>query len=107
MLFDDQHMEGLVARSFLSIRSVFHSFRLPVQRYDFFRYLVVYRLGGFYFDLDVFLANGVEGLLSSSCVFPFEALTINGFLRKTYAMDWEVGTYAFGAVAGHPFSERS
>jgi hypothetical protein len=30
-------------------------------------------------------------------------LGINRFLSEEYGMDWEVGNYAFGAAAGHPF----
>ncbi len=90
-------------KNFPEYRSIFDSFRVPIQRYDFFRYLAVYHFGGFYFDLDVFLASGLADLLDFGCVFPFEELTINVFLRREYGMDWEIGNYAFGAAAGHPF----
>jgi hypothetical protein len=103
LLFDDNKMEEFIKDNFPEYRSLFRSFRFHIQRYDFFRYLAVYRLGGFYFDTDVFLASNLSELLSSACVFPFEALTINPLLREEYKMDWEVGNYAFGAVAGHPF----
>jgi hypothetical protein len=64
----------------------------------------VYRLGGFYLDLDVLLTAGLSDLRSSSCVFPFEGLTFSRLLRDA-GMDWEIGNYAFGATAGHPFLE--
>ena len=80
-------------------------FRFPIQRYDFFRYLAVYRHGGFYFDLDVMLASGLSDLLEFGCVFPFEGLTLSDYLRNHHKMDWEIGNYAFGAAAGHPFLE--
>jgi hypothetical protein len=51
----------------------------------------------------VFLASSLEDLLEFSCVFPFEHLSIHRFLWKEYGMDWEIGNYAFGAAAGHPF----
>jgi hypothetical protein len=37
-------------------------------------------------------------------VFPFEGLTFSELLRS-HGMDWEIGNYAFGAAAGHPFLE--
>ena len=86
-----------------NIERYFIRFAVPIQRYDFFRYLAIYHLGGFYFDMDVFLASGLSDLLDFGCVFPFEELTINMFLREQYGMDWEIGNYAFGAAAGHPF----
>jgi mannosyltransferase OCH1-like enzyme len=82
---------------------VFDAFPVRIQRYDFFRYLAVYHFGGFYFDTDVFLASSLEDLLGFSCVFPFEELSLHSFLNEEYGMDWEIGNYAFGAAAGHPF----
>jgi hypothetical protein len=103
LFFDDADVERFVCEEFPEYRSVFNRFPIPIQRYDFFRYLVVFRLGGFYLDLDVFLASGLDELCANSCVFPFEELTVHTFLRRQYEMDWEVGNYAFGASAGHPF----
>jgi len=105
LFFDNEGVERFVDREFPQFRTVFDAFRYPIQRYDFFRYLAVYRYGGFYFDLDVLLASGLSGLLESGCVFPFEGLTFSRFLRDTHDMDWQIGNYAFGAAAGHPFLE--
>jgi hypothetical protein len=103
VLFDDVRMADFIDQHFAEYRRVFESFRRPIQRYDFFRYLAIYRLGGFYFDMDVLLASNVSELLEFGCVFPFEELTLHSFLHKEYGMDWEIGNYAFGAAAGHPF----
>jgi len=103
LFFDDERMNIFIDGEFPEYRAVFDSFRFPIQRYDFFRYLAVYRYGGFYFDLDVILASGLSSLLELGCVFPFEAITLNDFLRVHLNMDWEIGTYAFGAAPGHPF----
>lgn len=103
MFFDDRQVEEFIDKEFPEYRSVFDAFPVRIQRYDFFRYLAVYRYGGFYLDMDVFLALSLSELLEFGCVFPFEALTINTYLREKHEMDWEVGNYAFGAAAGHPF----
>jgi len=103
LFFDDKRIDDFINRHFSEYRSLFHSFRFPIQRYDLFRYLAIYHFGGFYLDLDVFLVKSLSDLLKFCCVFPFEELTINAFLRKEYGMDWEIGNYAFGAAAGHPF----
>jgi inositol phosphorylceramide mannosyltransferase catalytic subunit len=105
MFFDDAQVEEFIDAEFPQYRPVFDSFSAPIQCYDLFRYLAVYHFGGFYFDTDVFLASGLEELLEFSCVFPFEHLSIHSFLCEEYGMDWEVGNYAFGAAAGHPFLE--
>ncbi|MDR3724606.1 MAG: glycosyltransferase [Terracidiphilus sp.] len=103
LFFDNAAVQQFVDSEFPEYRAVFDGFRYPIQRYDFFRYLAVYRLGGFYFDFDVLLAKSLEPLLSSGCVFPFEQISLNPGLRAVYGMDWELGNYAFAASAGHPF----
>lgn len=100
--FDNDDVEQFIDREFPEYRRTFDSFTFPIQRYDFFRYLAVYRLGGFYLDLDVLLATGLSSLCARGCVFAFEGLTLSELLRSR-GMDWEIGNYAFGAAAGHPF----
>lgn len=101
--FDDSQVAEFMAAESAENQAVFATFTRKIQRFDFFRYLAVYRLGGFYFDLDVFLWSSLDPLLDSNCVVPFEELTLNRYLRTECGTDWEVGNYAFGAGAGHPF----
>ena len=103
LFFDEQKRQAFIDQEYPQYRAAFDAFAFPIQRYDFFKYLAVSRYGGFYFDLDILLASGLSELLDSGCVFPFERITINTYLRKHYGMDWEIGNYAFGAAAGHPF----
>jgi len=103
LFFDDADVDRFVDRHFPQYRAVFDGFPFRIQKYDFFRYLAVYHHGGFYFDLDIFLARGVGDLCDHSCVFPFEELSRHSYLNAAYGMDWEIGNYAFGAAAGHPF----
>lgn len=100
--FDDRAVADFVASEFAEHVRVFEGFRFPIQKYDFFRYLAVFRLGGFYFDLDVLLAHSVSSLCEHRCVFPFEGLTFSRLLRNQ-GMDWELGNFAFGAAPGDPF----
>jgi inositol phosphorylceramide mannosyltransferase catalytic subunit len=101
--FDDDDVDRFVEREFPQYRALFHAFPFPIQRYDFFRYLAVYRYGGFYLDLDVLLASSLSGLAHLGCVFAFDDLNVSRFLRRRHGMDWTIGNYAFGAHAGHPF----
>lgn len=101
--FDDARVASFVATEFPEHAEVFAAFPRAIQRVDFFRYLAVYRLGGFYFDLDVFLSRPLTPLLAHEAVFPFEELTLNRHLRAVHGLDWELGNYAFGAEPGHPF----
>ena len=101
--FDNEQVAAFMRDEFPEYLNVFDNFPHPIQRYDFFRYLAIYRLGGFYLDLDVFLARSLTPLLEFECVLPFEELTLSAVLRGKYGIDWEAGNYAFGAAPGHPF----
>lgn len=101
--FDDAEVNRFIDERFPQHRRIFDAFPHKIQRFDFFRYLAVYHLGGFYFDLDVFLSKPLDDLLGSTCVFPFEEISLNHHLRKTHGIDWEIGNYAFGAVPGCDF----
>src|SRR5262245_29721922 len=67
--FDDQRVNAFIHQEFPQYRAIFEGFPIRIQRFDFFRYLAVFRYGGFYFDLDVFLATDLRELLGSGCVF--------------------------------------
>jgi mannosyltransferase OCH1-like enzyme len=101
--FDDDEVRRFVAQEFPRYQAVFDSFPRAIQRFDFFRYLTVFRFGGFYFDLDVLLWQGLADLSRHQCVFPFEELTLNRYLRKHHGIDWEIGNFGFGAAAEDPF----
>jgi hypothetical protein len=103
LFFDDAQVESFVRGEFPEYWPAFNSFRFRIQRYDFFRYLAIYRFGGFYFDLDVLLASGLSILAEHGCVFPFEGLTVSRYMRGELGMDWLIGNYAFGAAPGHGF----
>lgn len=103
LFFDDAAIAAFLDREYPQYKQTFASFRHHIQRFDFFRCLAVYHYGGFYFDLDVLLAVPLRELLTESCVFTFEQLSINRYLRTKYGLDYEIGNYAFGAAAGHPF----
>ena len=81
LYFDDGDIRRFVSAEFPQYQAVFDGFPRTIQRIDFFRYLAVFRFGGFYFDLDVFLSESLSRLLDCGCVFPFEELTANRFLR--------------------------
>jgi len=102
LFFDDAEVTAFVQRNFLNIVRFSRAF-LSNPKIRFLSVPGGISSGRFYFDLDVLLATGLQELLTRSCVFPFEELTMNQCLRRQYAMDWEIGNYAFGAAADHSF----
>src|SRR5687767_10549080 len=103
VFFDDDKIEEFLERDGAEYRDYYYALPPTIQRFDFLRYLAIDALGGFYLDLDVYLARPLDPLRDHSCVFPFEELTISEYLRRQHDWDWEIGNYAFGAEPGHPF----
>ena len=101
--FGDAEIETFIEKYFPQYSAAYHSFRFNIQRFDFFRYLAVYQLGGFYLDLDVFFARELTPLLNRACVFAFEELAEPPYFYEHLKMDWQIGNFAFGAEPGHPF----
>lgn len=101
--FDDRAIDDFLDTYFPECIEDYNSFPFRIQKYDFFRYLAVYHFGGFYLDLDVFLARDLTSLLASSCVFAFEELAEGRYFWERHKMDWQIGNYAFGAEPRHPF----
>lgn len=105
LYFDNQQKDDFVREVYPQYFKVYESFRYPIQKYDFFRYLAVHHYGGFYFDIDVLLASGLLPLLGAGCIFAFEAISTSVYLRDDLRMDWQIGNYAFGAIRHHRFLE--
>lgn len=103
ILFGQAEFDEFVLKEFPEFRNTIRHFRYPIQRFDFFRYLAVYRLGGFYFDLDLYLAESLHPLLRHQAVFAFEELTLSSYLVEKFDLDFEVANYAFGAAPQNPF----
>ncbi len=78
LYFDDADVVAFVRKEFPGASGNFRELSCTASRSDDFFPLPghCYRLGGFYFDLDMFMAAGLEELLPRSCVFPFEQLTM-------------------------------
>ena len=104
--YGDRDVKSFIADEFPEYEKVFQGFSLNIQRCDFFRYLYVYRFGGYYLDLDIILAEPLSELLPGRSLFPFDELTLSRHLREKHVMDWEIGNYGFGAHPGDPFLAR-
>lgn len=87
--------------------------KLPVliQRIDFFRYIVVYHYGGFYFDLDMTALESLDdNLLTYDSVFPVDEIIKKEMCKQSRYlyfcknnMYFLLGQYAFGAKPQDPF----
>ena len=114
MFFDKDQAEFFLQQHYPHYYSTY--LRLPVfiQKIDFFRYIAIYHYGGFYMDLDIqSLLPLDEKIIQHKAVFPVdeyviaEAQHMKRFRRfHKNGIDFLLGQYAFGAVAGHAFIKR-
>ena len=74
-----------------------------VRKWDFFRYLVVYMIGGFWFDTDVLFKRALDANVSKGVVLPVEySQGVDAFLLRQ-DIYFQLGNFALGGRARHPF----
>lgn len=111
LFFSDKECREFIKERNAGFLPLWDFYRRPVQKADFFRVFAVYELGGFYFDLDVFFHEPLEGdLRDASLVFPWEWTMSPSYFQHRHRHVppdsghlRQVGNYAFGGVAGHWF----
>lgn len=120
LFYTDQNIEQFILMFYPTYYETFKNFKYPIQRIDFFRYLVIYHHGGLYLDLDMEIVKNFDDLVSdppeggSKQLTPESTLGARQNFGRTKAIfpvetkDPEtgnilVGNYAFYAPAFHPF----
>ena len=83
------------------------AFTHNVQRADFLRLALVYGLGGFYMDMDMYPFQALDNLLDKSLVLA-EEMTVSDETLKSMKLKYHVriANYMFGGVTDHPFLRR-
>ncbi|GFR43765.1 hypothetical protein Agub_g4877 [Astrephomene gubernaculifera] len=104
--YDDGACIDFVRREFPEYLDAYLSLPKDVERSDFFRYMVVLRLGGVYADIDVELRQPLDSVLgpTDTLVVGWEAEVATDaeafkrhFVRKRQVLQW-----FFAAAPGHP-----
>jgi len=108
--FADLDCRHFIADYCPDLLPLYDFYHLPIQKADVFRVVAVYALGGFYFDLDVYLHDSIHPLISSTLVLAIEwEMTPSTFhLRHRRPLESErelsqIGNYAFGATRSNRF----
>ncbi len=101
----DESMLEFILRHAPEFADSYVEFPLMIQRCDFFRLLVVFKMGGIYLDLDIVLARSFTELGEDvDCFFPCEKVMSPEALAMRGNRDAvRIGNYAFGSIPGHPF----
>jgi mannosyltransferase OCH1-like enzyme len=104
-LWDDHACRELVRADFPHYLALYDGMPFAVQRADFFRYLVVYRFGGLYADMDMECLRPVKTFLESEgALFTIEAqVTKRRQHELGYRNPYQIANCIFAAIPGHPF----
>lgn len=99
-MWDDEDCRSFVKTNFPDFLETYDAYPYPIQRADAFRYLVLFKEGGVYADLDTECLRSFEEL-ASTCSF-FSAFEPDEH-AKIHNVGQILGNAIFGSVAGHPF----
>ena len=81
MLWTDKTMNDFVKNNYSDFYSVYQSYEYQIQRCDVFRYLVLYKYGGVYLDMDTVCKKNLNAYLNYDIVFAKSA-NINEFTNS-------------------------
>jgi len=104
--YSDEDCDAMVATEFPQYLQAYRNLPKPVERADFFRYLVVLRYGGVYADMDTRSALPLDTFISDRDTlvagweneFPSMAKAIKrSYSRQTQLLQW-----VFAGAPGHP-----
>lgn len=95
-LWTDNRMQDFVEEQFPDFVETYLGFPKNVMRADAFRYLLIYKIGGVYLDLDYEVLKPFD-FKGHSVVLPFNRQVKNGDKFDG------VGNCIFASVPGHPF----
>jgi len=106
--YTDTDCIDFVRQTFPEWLDVYERYRVPVQRADLFRYLVIYHCGGLYADMDMECFKPVDNLLKKgSCLLSIEASLTYRFQKALdYPEPFQVANCIFAACPKHPFFKR-
>ncbi|WP_196010029.1 glycosyltransferase family 32 protein [Parabacteroides distasonis] len=100
ILWDDERMDCFVHTYYPEYEEIFKRFPYDVQRWDVIRYLILYKMGGFYVDCDYECRKPFDSLLGDhTCCLGLEPSSHAAYARR----DICIGNALMAVKAGHPF----
>ena len=95
-LWTDEDNDRFVSEEFPDFQPTYQGFSRPIMRADVIRYLIMYRLGGVYLDLDYEVLQPFD-FGDHSLILPLNRS------RKSGDPQDELGNCIFASTPGHPF----
>ena len=83
-LWTDKLMDEFVKNEYPDFYNIYKSYKYHIQRCDAFRYLVLYKFGGIYLDMDIICRKKLEKLLQYDIVFAKSGNTPSIYTNSFY-----------------------
>ena len=104
IVWDDESAFSLVSRYFPDFREAYTAYRLPVQRTDILRVMIMYLEGGFYLDLDMLCLKSLDELCEYGAVLGVEkVLSAEQCALLDHRHSVRIANYMFGSRPGCVF----
>lgn len=104
-LWTDQEIENLLSEYFPEWQSIFRAYHQPISRIDLARYLILYRFGGIYADLDEECIRPIDDLIEGQQFVigeePRSHLNLGMAIRRN--MRRLLCPTVIASAPGHPF----
>lgn len=85
ILWTDESMNKFVEKSYPDFYKIYKSYKYHIQRCDAFRYLVLYKYGGVYLDMDIGCNKSIKDLLHYNIVLA-KSPNIDSFYTNAFFM---------------------
>src|SRR6186713_3189997 len=104
IIWDDASALSIVDEHFPEWRQDYLAYKLPVQREDIFRTMIVYLYGGFYLDMDMHCLKSLDDLCQHELVLGVEKiLSPHACMVLHHRHQVRVANYMFGSRPRHGF----
>jgi mannosyltransferase OCH1-like enzyme len=103
--YNDRDCREFIRTAFPPYLDVYDGLPFSIQRADLFRYLVIYRFGGLYADIDMECLRPIKSFLcGDGAIFSIEAQISRSRQRELgYRHPYQIANCIFAASPGDPF----
>lgn len=109
LFFSDDDIDEFISKYYPMYYETYLKLPIKIQKFDFFRYIVLYHYGGIYLDMDMLVLNNFDSILKEKCVIPIEQYFVNSSKRYNNIAernDFLLGNYAFACEKNNEFMKK-
>lgn len=106
LLFDDKEIINIIHNNFYEYLPTTNNLIHTESKYNFYKLLLVYHLGGIYLSFDIELYQSFSDLNFDKVIFPLQFTNIENLVLQPQGYQILLGNYFFYAPKKHPFIKK-